>query len=278
MKLVILISHLPLWFLYIFAWLLATFNCYILRTKRKVILSNMRSAFPEFNAGEIRALCRKYYFVQTEFLVETLKLLSCKKQWLQKRAKLMNPEVIDTTDANKPILFLASHQSNWEWAGQSLFLRVGHPSYGVYKPLRSPKMERLVFAIRSCFNGTLLAHKQFAKTMIKHRRKRCFFYILSDREPDRRQKSISLQWLGGRSTAFYSGTIQLACLMQCEVFFVRTQKVKKGYYQIYLDPIENKGKGYEKELLASYAQKLAEGLKKAPENWYWGQPRWRWMN
>ena len=278
MKLAILISRLPLSFLYFIAWLSATFNFYILRPRRSVVLANLRSAFPEYDTDLIHALCRKYYFVQTEFLVETIKLLSCDEQWLQKHAKLVNPDIVNQADANKPILFLSGHRSNWEWAAQALFLHFGHPFYGVYKPLRSPRLERLVFAIRSCFGGLPLPHKQFAKTLIKHRGRQSFFYVLSDREPGRRQKSIDLQWLGEQQTAFYAGTIQLACAMQCAVFYVKTEKIKKGYYRIYLEPIENKGKGHERELLASYALKLAQGLKCAPENWYWGRPRWRWTH
>ena len=131
--------------------------------------------------------------------------------------------------------------------------------------------------MRVCFGGRPLPHKRFTKTLIKYRDQRCFFYVVSDREPDKRQRSINLQWLGGQTTAFYSGTMQLACAVQCVVFFVRTKKTKKGYYEVFLEPIENKGKGYEKELLAAYAEKLAAGLKEAPENWYWGHPRWRWM-
>lgn len=272
-----LVSRLPLPLLYVIAWLLAVLNCYILRSKRTVILANLHKAFPDYGKHKIRILCRKYYFVQTEFLVETLKLLSCKKQWLRKRVRLMNPDIINEADANQPILFLSSHRSNWEWAAQALFLRFGHPFYGIYKPLRISRLERLVFAIRNCFGGTPLVHKQFMRMLIKHRNQRCFFYVLSDREPDHRQKSIELQWLGGQNTAFYSGTAQLACATQCAVFFVRTEKIKKGYYQIYLEPIENRGKGYEKNLLAAYAEKLAQNLKSSPENWYWGQPRWRWQ-
>ena len=278
MRLAVLISRLPLSFLYVVAWLLAAFNYYILRSRRKVILDNLHKAFPEYRANKIRALCRRYYFLQTEFLVETVKLLSCSKQWLQKRARLMNPDILDDVDTNRPVLFLSSHQSNWEWAAQVLFLHCGHPFYGVYKPLRSPRLERLVLTMRSCFGGTPLPHKQFVKTLIKHRKQRCFFYVLSDREPSRNQKSIELEWLGGQHTDFYSGTAQLACTAQCAVFFVRTEKIKKGYYRIYLEPIENQGEGHEKDLLRSYAQKLAQGLKNAPANWYWGQPRWRWKN
>ena len=278
MRLAVLISRLPLSFLYVVAWLLAAFNYYILRSRRKVILDNLYKAFPEYRANKIRALCKRYYFLQTEFLVETAKLLSCSKQWLQKRARLMNPDILDDVDTNRPVLFLSSHQSNWEWAAQVLFLHCGHPFYGVYKPLRSPRLERLVLTMRSCFGGTPLPNKQFVKTLIKQRKQRCFFYVLSDREPGRNQKSIELEWLGGQHTDFYSGTAQLACTAQCAVFFVRTEKIKKGYYRIYLEPIENQGEGHEKDLLKSYAQKLARGLKNAPANWYWGQPRWRWKN
>ncbi len=274
----VLISRLPLSFLHTVAWLLAAFNCYILRSKRAVILNNLHKAFPEHSSDEIHALCKKYYFVQTEFLVETMKLLSCGRHWLQKRARLMNPDILDDVDTNRPVLLLSSHQSNWEWAAQVLFLHCGHPFYGIYKPLRSSKLERLVFTIRSCFGGTPLPHKQFVKTLIKHRKQRCFFYVLSDREPDRRKKSIELKWLGEQPTDFYSGIAQLACAARCAVFFVKTEKVKKGHYKIYLEPIENRGEGHEKDLLASYAQKLARGLKQAPANWYWGQPRWRWKN
>jgi len=271
-----LASRLPLPLLYSIAWLWAALNCYVLRTKRAVVLDNLRTAFPEYSDAKINAVCSRYYFVQAEFLAEVLKLLSCSRQWLQQRVRLMNPEILDGVEKGKPILFLSSHQSNWEWAAQLLFLKCGHPFYGVYKPLRAARLERLVLAIRSCFGGTPLAHKQFARTLVKHRRQRAFFYVLSDREPDRRQKSMTLRWLGGKQTAFYSGTLQLACAAHCAVFFVATQKVKRGHYAIHLQPIANDGKGHEAELLAAYADKLASGLKRAPENWYWGHPRWRW--
>ena len=278
MRLTVLVSHLPLPLLYFIAWLAAAVNCYILRSRRSIVLANMRKAFPDYTTAKLDSLCRKYYFLQMEFLVETIKLLSCKKQWLQKRARLMNPELVNQVATDKPILFLSAHRSNWEWAAQVLFLCFGQPFYGVYKPLRTPQLERIVFAIRSCFGGMPLSHKQFAKTLIKHRRKHCFFYVLSDREPGRQQKSISLKWMGGQQTAFYSGTIQLACAMHCAVFYVRTERIKRGYYQIYLEPIENNGSGWERELLASYAGKVEQGLNNDPANWYWGHRRWRWMH
>ena len=277
-KLMRFLSYSPLPLLYAWAYLFAAINCWVVRAKRAVILSNLRTAFPELSRRRIAALCRQYYFVQAEFLAETIKLLSCRRSWLQRRVRLLNAEILEQANPARPILFLATHQSNWEWAGQALFLYCGQPFYGVYKRLRSPRLGRLVFAMRTCFGAHPLPQQQFAPKSIKHRRRRCFFYVLCDREPDAAQKSFSFAWLGGQQTAFYTGTARLACALRCTVFFVDVKRVAKGFYEVNLEPLDNHGKGSEKTLVEAYAEKLARGLQRDPANWYWGKPRWRWLS
>ena len=277
-KLMRLISYCPLPVLYVWAWFAAAMNCWVARTKRAVILNNLHTAFPEYSRRRIAALCRQYYFIQAEFLAEAIKLLSCRRSWLQRRVRLLNAEILEQANQARPILFLSTHRSNWEWASQALFLHCGQPFYGIYKPLRSPRLERLVLAIRRCFGGHPLPQQQFAKELIKHRHHRCFFYVLCDREPDASQKSFSFAWLGGQQTAFYAGTARLACALNCTVFFVDVRRTAKGFYEVSLEPLDNHGKGFEKALLEVYAEKLARGLQRNPANWYWGKPRWRWLS
>lgn len=277
-RLVRLISHVPLFLLYAAGWMCAVVNCYLLRSKRSVILGNLQKAFPDYTKQQIASIGRQYYFTQAEFLAETIKLLSCQRDWLRQRVHLLNPEILGKVEENQPILFLSTHQSNWEWASQALFLHCGNPFYGIYKPLRTPRLERLVFAMRACFGGFPLKQQQFAKVFIKHHHQRSFFYVLCDREPDASQKSFSFPWLGKQITAFYAGIARLACAQQCAVFFVDVKRVAKGFYEVKLEALENCGKGHEPALLEAYAAKLAQSLKRNPANWYWGKPRWRWSD
>src|SRR5687768_10201280 len=79
------VSILPLWLLYFISDGLYVLVYHILGYRRKVVLENLRQAFPEKTDKERRLLARKYYRNLTDMMVETIKLLTMSSKSLNKR-------------------------------------------------------------------------------------------------------------------------------------------------------------------------------------------------
>src|SRR5689334_823577 len=80
-----LVSLLPLRVLYLLSDLLYFFLYFVVRYRRRVVLENLRVAFPEKTEQERAAIARRFYRRFTDNWLETLKLMSISKKGLARR-------------------------------------------------------------------------------------------------------------------------------------------------------------------------------------------------
>jgi KDO2-lipid IV(A) lauroyltransferase len=111
-----LISRLPLAILYRISDFLFFVSFYLIRYRRKMVQKNLRNSFPEKSNTDLRKIERDFYTNLCDYAVETLKLLTISKTDILKRVTFQNKEIAFTYLENKKsVIFLASHQFNWEW-------------------------------------------------------------------------------------------------------------------------------------------------------------------
>lgn len=98
--------------------------------------------------------------------------------------------------------------------------------------------------------------------------------ILGDRVPDRSDRSVEADFLGGKAL-FPTGPFLLAHMLSCPVYLVFGLFLEPNRYEVYCEPFADVVKlprATRAEALKTYAQKYAERLevyvKKAPYNWF----------
>ncbi len=82
--LVWLITRLPLRFLYVFSDLLFPVLFYIVPYRKKLVLKNMRNAFPEWDEKKVQRTARKFYHYFCDSFIEGLVTLFLPEEELRK--------------------------------------------------------------------------------------------------------------------------------------------------------------------------------------------------
>src|ERR1700677_3055100 len=115
------ISLLPAWVLYRISDVFAFFLYTVIRYRRRIVLGNLRNAFPEKTETQCLEIARKFYRNFTDSFFETIKLLSASPAWLNKHFVIDNPEVMeDFAKEGRKIQLFLGHLFGWEVAGVAM--------------------------------------------------------------------------------------------------------------------------------------------------------------
>ena len=150
---VMLHARLPLGWLYCLSDLLYGLVYYVVRYRVKVTRRNLAASFPELTEQERRALERRFYHHFTDYIVETIKLGAISREELSRRARILNPELVDRLqDEGHPLLILMmGHYGNWEWFSGSTSFFQQTRLYQIYRPLSNKAFDRLFIDLRTRF-------------------------------------------------------------------------------------------------------------------------------
>jgi Kdo2-lipid IVA lauroyltransferase/acyltransferase len=270
-----LISRLPFSVLYAFADFLFFVGYHVIKYRRNVVWENLKKSFPEKEVKELRKIEKEFYQNLCDYAVETIKLLSIKKEGLTARMKYKNPELlVPYAEKNQSVILLASHQFNWEWLMVSGSLNLPLKIDFVYQKQSSPSFDHFLLQIRSRFGAYPIERGQTARESIKRKEITKAIAIIADQFPNFEKKHWT-QFLH-QETAFFLGIGQLTVLLQCPAFFVRCKKMQRGYYEAEIFPLTSPP--YEKgsqSVVESYAMLTEKFIQENPENWLWSHARWK---
>ena len=277
MFLIRLLSRLSLPVLYLFSDFLFFISFYLVGYRRRLVARNLKNAFPDADVKKLRKIEREFFRNLCDYAVESLKLVTMSKQELSRRMVMRDANVIEKFRAsNQSILFLASHQFNWEWLLVSASISFPVAIDFVYQPVKSAFFNRLTLHLRTRFGAYPIKRDEVARELIKRKEILRGVATVADQYPGYgRDKKYIRQFLN-QETAFFMGTNQLAHLTQYPAVYYKTTKLSRGYYEAHaviigLPP-------YPKEslmVLEKYVEEVEEVIRKYPSGWLWSHNRWK---
>jgi KDO2-lipid IV(A) lauroyltransferase len=265
-----LISKLPLGVLYIISDLIYLFTYYILKYRRKVVMTNLQNSFPQKSKKELEQISKKFFRNLSDYAAETLRLLSMSREELRKRVVFTNPEIIkEYTGKNQSVLLFASHQFNWEWtlAGGSLYLPA--PLDFVYLPQKSELANTFALAIRTRFGAHAIPRESVGREAIRRKDIIRATAIVADQYPGHSNHRKYWATFLGQRTAFFHGILQLAVLQNAGSYFGDVKKISRGHYEVTL--IELKGP----DIIDRYIEESEKMINREPDGWLWSHRRWK---
>lgn len=271
-----LISRLPFFVLYRLSDLMFVLTAYVVRYRRRVILDNLRHAFPEASDQRIRQLARGFYRNFCDVLIETIKLPTLSPEELKRRVTFKDIDIPGQyLNAGQPVIGLAAHQCNWEWLPAATCLH-GFKVDSVYKPLHNETSERLMQRIRSRFGPHLIPMNRLPRELILRRGIPRFIALVADQMPNVPETALWLPFMH-RNTPFFTGSERLARSQQFPVVYVEMQRLRRGYYVatfslLAAPPYTDLPQG---AILERYRDYLTETLHRQPANWLWSHKRWK---
>lgn len=277
MLLLRLISRLPFPLLYLLSDFIFFVSYRVVRYRVKMVKKNLRNSFPEKPEPELREIEKKFYRNLADYGVEMVKLLTITPEEFHERVTVKNLELIERYGKEgKSVLGLASHQFNWEWILTYAGLVAPMPIDFVYQPVNSSFFEKFSKACRSRFGAHPIKRNDVAKEAFKRRNLVRIVSIVADQYPGHSRDKRYITRFLNQETAFFDGTNQLAVMTQYPVTFWKIARVKRGHYEITIEPvIEPPFKKGDTRPVELYVRKLEEMIRKHPDNWLWSHNRWK---
>ncbi len=254
---------------------------YVIGYRKKVVIENLQSSFPEYSRDQITKLSRQYYRHLVELAAEMVKMLTLSKKTLRQRYHCTNPEILlPYFQQKKSVILLSSHYNNWEWMVLGIDKMFSHQGVGVGKPNTNKVFEKLINAARTRY-GTIVVFQDTVRDFVKQNieaENPCAYMMLSDQSPNHISKSYITQFLHQPTAIIYGGEY-FAKKYNLPVFYYEVRKIKRGYYELNISTItEHPNQTAYGEITSEYVQLLEQTIQTEPAYWLWSHKRWKRKN
>jgi KDO2-lipid IV(A) lauroyltransferase len=272
-----LLSALPLGILYFVSDVIFLITYYIVRYRRPLVRKNLQYAFPEKSLAEITRVEQDFYRNLCDYGVETLKLLTVKKEDIVRRMRFTNPELLATfRDRQQSVIILTSHQFNWEWMLSAGHLQLPLSVDFVYQSVNNKLFNSFSLRTRTRFGGYAIKREEVGREVIRRKNVLRAVAIVADQYPGKKKdKRIPVTFLG-RETMFFEGANQLAVLTQYPVVFAAVRKLHRGMYETtFIRIAEPPFTKDDTHLITTYANEVERLIHENPSGWLWSHKRWK---
>lgn len=270
-------SILPFPALYLLSDLLFPLIYYVVAYRKKVVLENLRNAFPEKTEEEIRRIARKFYRHFTDTIFEILKMRTISRAGLRKRIRYSNPELLeDLYRQGKGLIGMLAHYNNWEW---TVAISESGPQHAIaiYKPLNNRYFDRFMKRSREKHGVEMITMRETLRRVMKDHREgdRVGYGLISDQSPVWEEIQYWTPFLN-QLTPFYTGAEKLALRTGLPVIYYSMRKIKRGRYIIDLIPLSLDHSGRKENEITELFIRTMEGIiRETPEYWLWTHRRWK---
>lgn len=272
-----LISILPFPLLYLLSDGIYFIVYKVIGYRKKTVRANLALALPHLSDVERLSIEQKFYHHLCDMFLEMIKTLSISKTEIEKRFKFTNLEVyLELEKKNKSIALLCAHYASYEWV-VSMNYHINFTGYGIYKKIANKHFDKLVKDIRSKFKAVLITTKQTSKIIEEcaNNNKLGVFGFASDQTP---RWSDNLYWhhFMGIETPIHIGAEILAKRHNMNVIFLRTKKIKRGYYEATFEVItEDINSIPDYKISEDFISRVEQQIYEQPEYYLWTHKRWK---
>jgi KDO2-lipid IV(A) lauroyltransferase len=272
-----LLSRLPFSLLYAISDFLFFVGFYLVKYRRKLVQKNLKISFPAKTSTERKEIEKAFYKNLCDYAVETLKLLTISRDELSRRMIFNHPEVQESyKQQRQSILFLASHQFNWEWLLVSASATFPMAIEFVYQPVNNKFFNHLALLSRTRFGAHPIKRDEVAREIVKRKDIVRGIATVADQYPGYgRDKKYVTRFLN-QETVFFYGTNQLAILTQYPAVYYTIKKIKRGFYEA--SPMIVASPPYTKTseiVIENYVRLVEKVIAENPSGWLWSHNRWK---
>jgi KDO2-lipid IV(A) lauroyltransferase len=246
----------------------------VLGLRRSVVRDNLTRSFPDWSAAQQRAARREFVRRQGELAAEVFYAGHIDAAELRARVTVLNPQVVAAAAPPRPLILVGAHHGNFEWMLLRMSLEFGDRLIGLYKPLRQPRIDGRMKAMRSRFGARLVPAKSILRELANFR-EAAAIGMVADQVP---RTSPEKHWVTflGQDTAFFMGPELLGRALRSQVVLVKMRRLARGRYELALEPLNEPGEKLPSgEITSRYARRLEAWIREDPPGWWWSHRRWK---
>jgi len=271
------ISILPFRILYYISDFFYLLTYYVIGYRKKIVLSNLKLAFPEKKEKELLKIRKKFYKHFVDIFMEMIKTFTISKKELDKHYTYTNIELIkELKKDGKSVILISAHYANWEWIiGMNSF--INYKAYAAFTKVSNPYFNNKIKKTRERFGVILKQASKITPTMLQNYKNniQSIYGLLSDQSPQLKRNMYWSHFLNVK-VPIHTGGEMLAKKYDMNIVFLDTRKIKRGYYESTLSIITDEAKKHpEFELTEIYLRKVEAQINAQPEYYFWTHKRFK---
>lgn len=270
------LSYLPFSMLYALSSACYMVLYYVVGYRRKVVAANIKRAFPNKYADELKAIEKQFYRNLCDIIVENVKFLSISRDEIAKRVTFTNRHIIDELFANQQSAIIAlGHCGNWEMAGLAASFMLPHHSIAIYRPLKNAHFDKLIRDMRGRFGMELVPQNNTRNLLKQLRQPGRLYHFITDQTPGRTAANHWTLFLN-QETPVFTGTEKVAQMSGLPIWYANILRKARGHYSIELFPVTLHPKAEpEGAITEKHTRLLQLNILQQPANWLWSHRRWK---
>jgi Kdo2-lipid IVA lauroyltransferase/acyltransferase len=270
-----LLSLLPFRVLYFLGDMVYGFLYYIMRYRRKVVMSNLQIAFPDKTEEERKKIAKRFYHNFVDNFIETLKFLSISTKEFERRLEFDTTGIERAYPSGKPVQMFTMHNFSWEFANWGMARRAKYPVVVIYMPVSNKHIDRIILDMRRRFGSVMIPATAFRRQYIDWAKKQHMMASVADQSPGNPSHAWWFNFFG-KPTPFVTGPEKGARVSDSAVVFVTFYRVRRGYYKVVTEFITDDIRSFpEKEITRQYVRFVERSLGEHPDNYLWSHRRWK---
>jgi KDO2-lipid IV(A) lauroyltransferase len=276
-----IINSIPFRIKYFLSDILSPVLNHLFRYRKKVILNNLKNAFPEKDETQVKEITRSFYRQLTDLIFEIIKLDSLSETELFRRVTVSGENILTKlAEQKKGVVVVMSHSGNWEWTSQRVcfsgrcFEYVGVIAKEVSDPYFDQYFSDLRMKLQKGFSE-IIPFTQTARYLASIRHKTSMLITIADQTPHINQIQYRTEFLN-QDSGIFLGPERIAKSLDYAVVFCHVNKTGRGLYHIEYELITDTPKEKQPfEITNSHVKMLEADIRKQPEIWLWSHRRWK---
>ncbi len=276
------LSLLPMWVHYLLSDILYLLVTYVLRYRHRVVLKNLRNAYPGKSELEIKRLQRQFYRHFCDVLVEMVKFATMSRKNIMRRMTFKGADkVVEILNSGQSVALLLGHYGNWEWV-TSLVLWLPpitrpHGLGQIYHPLENEVFNRLMLKVRNRHGAMCVSTRDTLRWVLSNKRNGSVTMLgyINDQVPTWHNIHHWLTFLN-QETPVFTGVERIAHSQNQAVVYLDVKRVGRGRYECEFQIVTRDPSSMgEFELTDIYFQRMEQTINRAPQYWLWSHNRWK---
>ncbi|MEW6061104.1 MAG: lysophospholipid acyltransferase family protein [Bacteroidota bacterium] len=255
-----------------------TFVYYVIPIRKALVLSNLRSAFPEKGEDEIHHVAVKNYQNIFQTFFETLWIQRISERQIRNIIHIPQLSMIDEiVGRGKGLILLSGHISNWELIALAVGMLSNHSLQIIVKKQHNPYADRLMNRLRTKFNNTFVDMDQAPREILKRLREGGVVAMLADQSGP--EEGLFVEYFG-RPTSTHVGPAVFSLRTHAPILMTYAVRNNDGTFDVSFEEVDTSNlTGTDDEKIRMITERhvkmLENFVRKHPDQWLWMHKRWK---
>lgn len=273
----LIIGLLPFKLMYLLSDFLSFILLRVVKYRVDVVRYNLKSSNLKLTEKDIKKLIKNFYSHFCDIYLEMIKLDRMNKIDVEKRLKVLNPEIANKyLKEDKSVILLVSHYGGYEWC-TALDYFFEYKVAAIYTPLKDKELENLTIKSRARHGMKLISRYNALNDIRDLEKSGCnyMYGFMADQSPQIRKINYWTKFLGVEVPAF-TGAERMAKELNIPVVFAKMSKLSRGKYQMRLELIaENPNEFKDFEITEKYLRLVEKQIHENPDYYFWTHNRFK---